>query len=205
MTTAHTENPVLGERYWFINKMRVMYGEMVREGSDRWLGRNAIMFATVKQGRVIHYPTYWANIGEIFFTEEAAMRCLAEKIERLVKNTARQQRDRKKLLAHLLHRLETGSRTPIDAVTVPPNWVLQLDIPLRDPFFWTMGVRALNCLNNRGDIYFLGDLVQMTKADLLQSRNMGKKSVAKVEEFLAACGLTLNMDVGDWTPPEEES
>lgn len=51
-------------------------------------------------------------------------------------------------------------------------------------------VRTYNCLKKAG-VLTIGDLVQITEADLMQIRNFGKKSLTEVREKLAQLGLTL--------------
>ncbi len=70
-----------------------------------------------------------------------------------------------------------------------------------------LSVRSNNCLKN-ADIHTLGDLVQRTEDQMLQTRNFGKKSLEEIREKLAEYGLTLGMtDVGylveDVEPSEE--
>ncbi len=59
-----------------------------------------------------------------------------------------------------------------------------------------LSVRSRNCLKSI-DIEILGDLVQKTKEEMLDTRNFGKKSLEEIREKLAEFGLKLGMtDVG---------
>ena len=51
-------------------------------------------------------------------------------------------------------------------------------------------VRSANCLKAE-NIFFIGDLVQRTEADLLKTPNLGKKSLTEIKNVLAAHGLAL--------------
>lgn len=60
-----------------------------------------------------------------------------------------------------------------------------------------LSVRALNCLK-AADVNTLGELVTNQPHDLLKFRNFGKKSLAELEEKLAALNLTFGMDVSKY-------
>lgn len=62
-----------------------------------------------------------------------------------------------------------------------------------------LSVRSENCLENT-NIRYIGELVQKTEADLLKTRNFGRKSLKEIKEVLATMGLELGMKV-DWPPP----
>lgn len=54
-----------------------------------------------------------------------------------------------------------------------------------------MSVRAINCLKI-AEIYTVRDLVSYSKRDLLRIRNMGKKSLREIIEFVESLGLELS-------------
>jgi DNA-directed RNA polymerase subunit alpha len=60
-------------------------------------------------------------------------------------------------------------------------------------------VRAANCLKGE-NIYYIGDLVQRTEADLLKTPNLGKKSLTEIKSVLSMRGLALGMKLADWPP-----
>ena len=66
-------------------------------------------------------------------------------------------------------------------------------------------IRSAVCLRNEKNIFYVGDLVQKTKKDLLKIPNFGKKSLFWVERTLAEMGLNLGMttlpEIVKW-PPE---
>jgi DNA-directed RNA polymerase subunit alpha len=53
-------------------------------------------------------------------------------------------------------------------------------------------LRSYNCLKN-AKIQTLGDLVEKTEAELLRSRNFGRKSLNELKEVLAGLGLHFGM------------
>ena len=64
------------------------------------------------------------------------------------------------------------------------------------------GIRCLDCFYSF-DIRYVGELVTRSESDLLKKKNFGRKSLHEVNCGLAQLGLTLNMNVGDWQPPNE--
>ena len=63
-----------------------------------------------------------------------------------------------------------------------------------------LSVRSANCLKN-DNIVYIGDLIQKTEAEMLRTRNFGRKSLNEIKEVLAQMGLHLGMEVANW-PPE---
>lgn len=66
-----------------------------------------------------------------------------------------------------------------------------LNIPIEDLGF---SFRAFNCLKTAG-IDTLGELVAFTKEELLNFRNLGRKSIQEIEEVVVYKGLRLGMDM----------
>jgi len=96
--------------------------------------------------------------------------------------------------AKLFARDVAGSRTmyydeDLERRTVQRNAVL--DIPVTD---FELSVRARNCLKKM-DIDTLGDLLQITEADLLSSKNFGETSLIEIKTMLAQKGLQLGQEV----------
>jgi len=57
-----------------------------------------------------------------------------------------------------------------------------------------LSVRSANCLKNAG-ILLIGELVQKTEAEMLKTKNFGRKSLNEIKEILAEMGLSLGMKV----------
>jgi DNA-directed RNA polymerase subunit alpha len=57
-----------------------------------------------------------------------------------------------------------------------------------------LSVRSYNCLKN-ADIKTIGDLVTRTEAEMLKTKNFGRKSLNEIKDILAEMGLSLGMDV----------
>jgi DNA-directed RNA polymerase subunit alpha len=63
-----------------------------------------------------------------------------------------------------------------------------------------LSVRSANCLQN-ANIRYIGELVQKTEAEMLKTKNFGRKSLKEIKEILAEMGLTLGMKLEGWVPP----
>jgi len=60
-----------------------------------------------------------------------------------------------------------------------------------------LSVRTTHCLQHMG-IHNVGDLIQKTRKDLLQIRNLGRKSLAEIEKTLEMKNLHLDMSIPNW-------
>jgi len=65
-----------------------------------------------------------------------------------------------------------------------------------------LSVRSANCLEN-ADIHFIGELVQKTEAEMLKTKNFGRKSLKEIKDILSEMGLSLGMKLDSWSPPKE--
>ncbi len=57
-----------------------------------------------------------------------------------------------------------------------------------------LSVRSYNCLKN-ANIRTIGDLVQKTEAEMLKTKNFGRKSLNEIKEILGGMGLSLGMKI----------
>jgi len=92
---------------------------------------------------------------------------------------------------------ETMSHEVVD--NVPP--------PLNENLFCTvdeleLSVRSANCLKN-ADIKYIGELVQRSEAEMLKTKNFGRKSLNEIKEMLAEMGLGLGMFLDNFPTREE--
>jgi DNA-directed RNA polymerase subunit alpha len=65
-----------------------------------------------------------------------------------------------------------------------------------------LSVRSANCLQS-ADLRYVGELVQKTEADLLRTKNFGRKSLNEIKETLHNMGLELGMRLENFPPREE--
>src|ERR1700689_5880404 len=59
-----------------------------------------------------------------------------------------------------------------------------------------LSVRSYNCLKN-ANIQTIGELVQKTEAEMLKTKNVGRKSLNEIKEILAQMGLSLGMKIDE--------
>ena len=50
----------------------------------------------------------------------------------------------------------------------------------------------------------IGDLVQKTEAEILATKNFGRKSLNEIKEILSEMGLGLGMKLDSWPPKKTE-
>jgi DNA-directed RNA polymerase subunit alpha len=62
-----------------------------------------------------------------------------------------------------------------------------------------LSVRSANCLQN-ANIKLIGELVQRSEAEMLKTKNFGRKSLREIKEILTTMGLQLGMSLEGWNP-----
>ena len=66
-----------------------------------------------------------------------------------------------------------------------------------------LSVRSANCLKN-AEINKIYQLVQKTEAEMLKTKNFGRKSLNEIKEVLTEMGLTLGMKLEGFDPEPED-
>lgn len=66
-----------------------------------------------------------------------------------------------------------------------------------------LSVRSANCLKN-AEILKIYQLVQKSEAEMLKTKNFGRKSLNEIKEVLTEMGLSLGMKLEGFVPPEED-
>ncbi|HSB07117.1 MAG TPA: DNA-directed RNA polymerase subunit alpha [Thermodesulfobacteriota bacterium] len=66
-----------------------------------------------------------------------------------------------------------------------------------------LSVRSANCLKH-ANIKLIGDLVQKTEAEILATKNFGRKSLNEIKDLLSQMGLGLGMRLEHWPPGKSE-
>lgn len=79
------------------------------------------------------------------------------------------------------------------------NEILQNENLYRSVDELELSVRSANCLQN-ANIKLIGELVQKTEADMLKTKNFGRKSLREIKEILATMNLQLGMKLDGWNP-----
>ena len=67
-----------------------------------------------------------------------------------------------------------------------------------------LSVRSANCLKN-ANITYIGELVQRTEAEMLKTKNFGRKSLNEIKQLLEEMELSLGMKIDEWEQPEPAS
>lgn len=62
-----------------------------------------------------------------------------------------------------------------------------------------LSVRAANCLEN-ANIKYIGELVTKSEAEMLKTKNFGRKSLNEIKDILAEMGLSLGMKIDGFDP-----
>jgi DNA-directed RNA polymerase subunit alpha len=65
-----------------------------------------------------------------------------------------------------------------------------------------LSVRSANCLEN-ADIKYIGELVQKSEAEMLRTKNFGRKSLNEIKEILTNMGLALGMKIENFPTRSE--
>jgi DNA-directed RNA polymerase subunit alpha len=65
-----------------------------------------------------------------------------------------------------------------------------------------LSVRSANCLKN-AKIQYIGQLVQKTDAEMLKTKNFGRKSLNEIRSLLSEHDLSLGMNTEGWMPPDQ--
>jgi DNA-directed RNA polymerase subunit alpha len=94
---------------------------------------------------------------------------------------------------------ETGEWPP--KVSEAPSVTINENL-LRPIEELNLSVRSANCLQS-ADLRYVGELVQKTEADLLRTKNFGRKSLNEIKETLHNMGLELGMQLENFPAREE--
>jgi DNA-directed RNA polymerase subunit alpha len=91
---------------------------------------------------------------------------------------------------------ETEEPAAVESPKDEPKWNENL---FRSVDELELSVRSANCLQN-ANIKTIGDLVQKSEAEMLKTKNFGRKSLKEIKEILAEMGLSLGMKLDNWPP-----
>ncbi len=67
-----------------------------------------------------------------------------------------------------------------------------------------LSVRSANCLKN-AEIVKIYQLVQRTEAEMLKTKNFGRKSLNEIKDVLSEMDLALGMKLEGFVPPDEDA
>ena len=80
--------------------------------------------------------------------------------------------------------LELGERGAVQGSEILSRSVEELEL----------SVRSYNCLKN-ANIQTIGDLVVKTEAEMLRTKNFGRKSLSEIKEILGTLGMSFGMKI----------
>jgi DNA-directed RNA polymerase subunit alpha len=85
------------------------------------------------------------------------------------------------------------------AAAAAPATVAMNDNLYKEVSTLELSVRAANCLEN-ANIKFIGELVTRSEAEMLKTKNFGRKSLNEIKDLLAEMGLSLGMKIDGFDP-----
>ena len=94
---------------------------------------------------------------------------------------------------------EPESEQAVEAVNDPINENL-----FRSVEDLELSVRSANCLRN-AEIKHIGELVQKSEAEMLKTKNFGRKSLNEIKQLLSEMELSLGMKLDGWEIPESST
>ena len=97
--------------------------------------------------------------------------------------------------------LEEVGEQPSDALAEQPQALLNenLDKSVEE---LELSVRSYNCLKN-ANIRTIRELVQRTEAEMLKTKNFGRKSLNEIKDILVGMGLSLGMRLDQPAPQDQ--
>ena len=87
---------------------------------------------------------------------------------------------------------------PVEEKSEPQNTQLNENL-FRSVDDLELSVRSANCLKN-ANIRHIGELVVRSEAEMLKTKNFGRKSLNEIKEILTEMGLGLGMKIDGWPP-----
>ncbi|MBW2543510.1 MAG: DNA-directed RNA polymerase subunit alpha [Deltaproteobacteria bacterium] len=92
---------------------------------------------------------------------------------------------------------------PVESVIPPADEPAPLNPNLfRSVDELELSVRSANCLQN-ANIRYIGELVQKTEAEMLKTKNFGRKSLNEIKELLTSMGLELGTVLDNFPDRQE--
>ena len=100
-------------------------------------------------------------------------------------------KDHMNIFINFEEEIETGTSTSDDRKPEIHNENLNRSVEELE-----LSVRSYNCLKN-ANIQTIGELVQKTEAEMLKTKNFGRKSLNEIKEILSSMGLSLGMKIDE--------
>ena len=134
-----------------------------------------------------------------------------EELKELLESILHELRYRPTPIENVLSEIRTELKGIKEAIKTLLIWKeqKQKELPFNPIFLrriedCEMSVRSMNGMR-RGNIVYIGDLVQKTESDLMQIPFLGRKSLREIKWLLDEMGLSLGLKIPGWNPEELES
>ncbi len=95
--------------------------------------------------------------------------------------------------------LEEAADQPAEALAEQPHGAVSNENLDKSVEELELSVRSYNCLKN-ANIRTIRELVQKTEAEMLKTKNFGRKSLNEIKEILQTMGLSLGMRLDQPAP-----
>ena len=156
------------------------------------------IFSPIKK---VNYTVTNARVGQITDYDKLTLEVWTDgslNPEEAVAHAARILKDQLSIFITFEEEEEEEESTAVQAETEKLNENLFRSVDELE-----LSVRSANCLKH-ANIKLIGDLVQKTEAEILATKNFGRKSLNEIKEILAEMGLGLGMKLESWPPKKEE-
>jgi DNA-directed RNA polymerase subunit alpha len=154
------------------------------------------IFAPVRR---VSYSVSNARVGQMTDYDKLSIEVWTNGAERPDDALAYAAKILKEQLTIFVNFDEVEEDTAARAASAVPATVAMNDNLYKEVSTLELSVRAANCLEN-ANIKFIGELVTRTEAEMLKTKNFGRKSLNEIKDLLAEMGLSLGMKIDGFDP-----
>ena len=154
------------------------------------------MFAPVRR---VSYSVSNARVGQMTDYDKLTLEVWTNGAERPDDALAYAAKILKEQLTIFVNFDEVEEDNAARAAAAAPAAVAMNDNLYKEVSTLELSVRAANCLEN-ANIKFIGELVTRTEAEMLKTKNFGRKSLNEIKDLLAEMGLSLGMKIDGFDP-----
>jgi DNA-directed RNA polymerase subunit alpha len=154
------------------------------------------IFAPVRR---VSYSVSNARVGQMTDYDKLSIEVWTNGAERPDDALAYAAKILKEQLTIFVNFDEVEEDTVARAASAVPATVAMNDNLYKEVSTLELSVRAANCLEN-ANIKFIGELVTRTEAEMLKTKNFGRKSLNEIKDLLAEMGLSLGMKIDGFDP-----
>ena len=150
-------------------------------------------------GRRVSYSVSNARVGQMTDYDKLTLKIWTNGAERPDDALAYAAKILKEQLTIFVNFDEVEEDNAARAASTAPATVAMNDNLYKEVSTLELSVRAANCLEN-ANIKFIGELVTKTEAEMLKTKNFGRKSLNEIKDLLAEMGLSLGMKIDGFDP-----